>query len=135
LKSNLSSSAEIVLSLTLGLDMTTQMDIEIHNALVDYLAGNTSLDRFRDWFDETTWTVDESDDRAAQALAGEIELRIAEYLNGHRDESELRQALLPQVRTFSHGMLDPRITLSTNTTLRRGATLLGAGIRVEKVFA
>jgi hypothetical protein len=126
----------MVLSLTLGLDMTTQIDIEIHNALVDYLAGNVTLDKFRDWFDEATWTIDESSDRAAQALAGEIELRIAEYLNGHRDETELRQALLPQVRIFSHGLGQSGTTSSNNVTLRLATNLaLDAGIRFERVFA
>jgi hypothetical protein len=116
--------------------MTTQIDIEIHNALVDYLAGNVTLDKFRDWFDEATWTIDESSDRAAQALAGEIELRIAEYLNGHRDETELRQALLPQVRIFSHGLGQSGTTSSNNVTLRLATNLaLDAGIRFERVFA
>jgi hypothetical protein len=130
------SSAEMVLIVTLGLDMTTQIDIEIHNALVDYLAGDTTLDRFRDWFDGATWNIDESADPGAQALAGEIDLRIAEYLNGHRNESELRQALLPQARIFSHGLGQFGITSSDNVTVRRATNLAqGVGIRVERVFA
>lgn len=116
--------------------MTTQIDIEIHNALVDYLAGDTTLDRFRDWFDGATWNIDESADPGAQALAGEIDLRIAEYLNGHRNESELRQALLPQARIFSHGLGQFGITSSDNVTVRRATNLAqGVGIRVERVFA
>lgn len=75
--------------------MVLQTELEIHNQLVRYLADEISLDEFRDWFDQTTWDLDLS----KNALAAEIELRLAEYSSGHRDEAELRKLLRPLAQT------------------------------------
>jgi hypothetical protein len=80
--------------------MVNQSDLEIHNQLVRYLANEISLAEFRDWFDQTTWDVDLQGNPAASELAAEIELRLAEFSNGHRDEADLRRILRPLVKTF-----------------------------------
>jgi hypothetical protein len=70
---------------------------EVRTQLSRYLSGKSSLEQFREWFDVETWGLAAEPDSPLRQLAGEIELRIAEYTNGHRTEDDLRnlfQALL-----------------------------------------
>jgi len=69
----------------------TLQDLRSH--LADYLDGTHSLSEFRDWFDVETWGVAAEPDSLARQIAGEIELRIAEFTNGHLTEDELRRHL------------------------------------------
>ncbi len=114
--------------------MVNQLDLEIHNQLVKYLGAEISLDQFRDWFDASTWDVEAVGNRAAQDLAAEVELRLAEYTNGHRTESELRAIFLPLVTLLVYGEPSFGVTSSGNATLSRVVDLgIGADIRVEMV--
>ncbi len=73
---------------------------ELQSRLVDYLTGNSSLSEFRDWFDLETWGIAAESDSLVRDLAGEIELRLAEFTNGHLSENEVRRHLknlLPEV--------------------------------------
>jgi hypothetical protein len=81
--------------------MVNQLDLDIHNQLVRYLAGEIPLTAFHDWFDQETWDVDLQGNTLASELAAEIELRLAEFSSGHRDEDDLRRILHPLVRTFT----------------------------------
>jgi hypothetical protein len=70
---------------------------EIRTHLGRYLSGKSSLRQFREWFDVETWGLAAEPDSPARQVAGEIELRLAEFTNGHLTEDELRtllQALL-----------------------------------------
>jgi hypothetical protein len=70
---------------------------EIRTHLGRYLSGKSSLWQFREWFDVETWGLAAEPDSPARQVAGEIELRLAEFTNGHLTEDELRtllQALL-----------------------------------------
>jgi len=60
-----------------------------------YLSHEISLDGFREWFDTETWDVIDSSSPATQQVYGEIELRIAEFTNGHLTEDGLRGLLRP----------------------------------------
>lgn len=75
--------------------MDSDLLSEIRDHLRGYLSHETSLSEFRDWFDTETWDTLDSSSPATQQIAGEIELRIAEFTNGHRTESELRTMLQP----------------------------------------
>ena len=68
---------------------------DIRDHLRRYLSHEISLDEFRDWFDSETWDVIDKCSTATQQVAGEIELRIAEFTNGHLSETELRALLQP----------------------------------------
>lgn|SRR5208283_195414 len=73
---------------------------ELRSRLVTYLGGNSSLSEFRDWFDVETWGIAGESDSLLRNLAGEIELRLAEFSNGHLSENEVRrhfENLLPEV--------------------------------------
>lgn len=82
--------------------MKIRLDLEIHSQLVKYLAGEQALGDFRDWFDASTWDIEQSGlSQDAFEVAGEIELRFSEFSNGHLTETELRKKLLPLARQFS----------------------------------
>jgi len=68
---------------------------DIRDHLRRYLSHEISLDEFRDWFDSETWDVIDTRSTATQQVAGEIDLRIAEFTNGHLSETELRALLQP----------------------------------------
>jgi hypothetical protein len=73
---------------------------ELRDRLSTYLTGNSSLSEFRDWFDVETWDMAAEPDSSAREVAGEIELRLAEFTNGHLSEDELRhhfEGFLPEV--------------------------------------
>jgi hypothetical protein len=82
--------------------MDRRLDLDIHDQLVSYLAELTSLDAFRDWFDSSTWDLQETGaNQDAVRLASEVELRLAEFASGHWTEDELKTKLLPLVRSFA----------------------------------
>lgn len=68
---------------------------DIRDRLRRYLSREISLDQFREWFDLETWDVIDKASSATQQFAGEIELRLAEFTNGHLSEAELRALLQP----------------------------------------
>ena len=71
------------------------LDIEIRRQLLCYMANEISLQDFRDWFISATWNVERTGNIIAQEVAHEIELRFAEFSNGHWAEQELRRKLRP----------------------------------------
>lgn len=67
--------------------------------MTQYLSGGIPLSQFRDWFDAETWHLDMEPDAPLGQIVGEIELRLAEFTNGHRTEDDLRyhlESLLPK---------------------------------------
>lgn len=87
--------------------MSAQLETEIHDNLVRYLSGQTTLEQFRDWFDAATWDLNPAGTTRLFQLAGEIDLRLAEFTNGHLTESELRAELRPLVETVATGSAGP----------------------------
>ncbi len=73
--------------------MTSGIDLEIRASLVRYLSDEISLAEFEDWFVPVAWGIERTGNRGAIELAGEIELRLAEFSNGHWSEPELRGKL------------------------------------------
>lgn len=68
---------------------------DVQRYLADYLTGKISLSQFRDWFDAETWELDIVPETPRGQVVGEIELRLAEFTNGHRTEDDLRSMLQP----------------------------------------
>lgn len=60
--------------------------------LVRYLEDQVSLRAFQERFIREAWNLPA--DAESSALVGDIELRLAEYTNGHLDERELRQEFI-----------------------------------------
>lgn len=73
--------------------MNANLIREIRKHLESYLSGKSSLRQFREWFDVETWGLAAESDSPVRQLAGEIELRIAEFTNGHLSEDDLRAML------------------------------------------
>ena len=71
--------------------------LKLQTELSRYLGNETTLDEFRDWFDDETWGLAAEPDSPVRKMAGEIELHIAEFTNGHLPEQELRKLLRPLV--------------------------------------
>src|SRR5215467_6938192 len=74
----------------LGL-MPQTLERDIRERLAHYLAGDSTLERFQDWFVPATWNVAKSGPQGAARLAYAIDLRLAEYSNGDWLESELQK--------------------------------------------
>ena len=67
--------------------------MEIRDRLARYLNGDLALHEFEEWFVPVAWSIEQSRNANAIELAGEIELRLAEFSNGHLSEPELRSKM------------------------------------------
>ncbi len=77
------------------------IDVEIRNKLAQYLASAISLRAFQEWFVPLTWDIQNTQCLHVLDLVYGIELKIAEYTNGHLSEDDLRQALSPMVESYT----------------------------------
>jgi hypothetical protein len=68
--------------------------IELKNKLCDYIASRINLSDFEDWFIPKYWDVHQKNDMILSQSVYDIELRLAEYSNGHWTENELKEHLL-----------------------------------------
>ena len=73
--------------------MEQDLLLAIRTQLGRYLNGKSSLQQFRQWFDVETWGVAAGEASPVRQIAGEIELRLAEFTSGHLSESQLRAML------------------------------------------
>ncbi len=67
---------------------------QVRKQLAKFFAGKLSLPDFEEWLTRETWNIQRLKDSTVWDLAGAIELRLAEYSNGHLDEKELRTLLM-----------------------------------------
>jgi len=81
--------------------MNSNLDLIIRGELIRYLVGEISLRDFQNWFVSATWNLEETHNSLAQELASEIQLKLAEYTNGHWSEEELRRILRPLVQSYT----------------------------------
>jgi hypothetical protein len=70
------------------------LETTIRRYLVDYLADDTSLNDFTDWFIGATWNIEKEGTAEAKELAYAIDLALAEASSGLLALDELRVALL-----------------------------------------
>ena len=66
------------------------MEKEILKHLLRYLRGQDSLASLEEWFIPATWQINQTRDRDAVAVSRRISLGLAEFLNGHWTEDELK---------------------------------------------
>ena len=86
------------------MNQTTVHDIQSH--LSRYLSNTTTLQEFRNWFDDESWGLAAEPDSQARRMAGGIELRIAEFTSSHLTEDELRKLLTPLVPNADAGQIE-----------------------------
>jgi hypothetical protein len=77
------------------------MENIIRERLAQYLDARITLREFQAWFVPATWNLEATADPAAFNLATEIELRLAEFTNGHITESQLRDIFLSIATTYT----------------------------------
>jgi hypothetical protein len=65
-------------------------DLEISYRLAQYVRGEEPLVEFRRWLLPLVWDLAEPGNDEVSQLASRIELRLAEYMNGHWTEDDLR---------------------------------------------
>jgi hypothetical protein len=87
--------------------MTAPIDLEIRDWLGRYLNGDISLHEFEDWFVPVSWRIEQTHNAKAIELAGEVELRLAEYTNDDVTEDELRSELQPLVSLYETEYIPP----------------------------
>lgn len=109
--------------------MNEPLILELSNALQRYLASQSSLSEFRDWFDAATWNLEETDILLQQVI-GEIELRLAEFSNGHWSESELRERFIPLL-TVAVVSARPLITTGVSNVTSSPATDPRSGFGIQ----
>lgn len=80
-----------------------------------YLSNECTLGEFRDWFDDETWGLAADTDSPLRQLAGEIELRIAEFTNGHLAEADLRRQL--EDRLFEYDFQVPVMNIEPSVEM------------------
>lgn len=77
------------------------LDVDIRRSLSRFIVGEISIEEFEDWFVAATWEVEKSGNINAIDLAREVDLRLAEFSNGHWSVDELRRKFRPFVETYS----------------------------------
>lgn len=87
--------------------MTGGIDLEIRERLGRYLNRDISLHDFQTWFVPVLWNIEQTHNIKAIELAGEVELRLAEYTNDHWTEDELRSKLQPLVSLYETEYIPP----------------------------
>ena len=64
-------------------------DISLREQLARYLAGETTLQKFREWFVPAVWNLT-AESQLLSPVTRRVELRLAEYLNGSWSEDDLK---------------------------------------------
>jgi hypothetical protein len=87
--------------------MTGGIDLEIRERLWRYLNRDISLHDLQAWFVPVLWDIEQTHNPKAIELAGEVELRLAEYTNDDWTEDELRSELQPLVSLYETEYIPP----------------------------
>jgi len=80
--------------------MESQSESEIREQLARYLAGQSTLNEFQDWFVPRSWNFHKNADPSLQRLVSSVELAIAEFTNGDWSSQELRGILNLLLKTY-----------------------------------
>jgi len=72
--------------------MSSSLEQQIREAVLQYTADLVSLRQFQDWFASQTWdSLAETD--AVRRLVNEIDLLLAEFSSGHWTDQEVKSKL------------------------------------------
>ena len=66
------------------------MNQDLVIVLLGYSKGFITLDRLREWLGENVWELSSSESPLDRMILGELELALAEYDRGDRDEFYIR---------------------------------------------
>ncbi len=71
--------------------MNSSLRTEIEKRLSQYLAGQSTLAEFHNWYIPIVWDID-AEPEGVKRFAHRLQLFLAEFSNGDRTEDELRSA-------------------------------------------
>jgi hypothetical protein len=74
-----------------------ELDVEIRERVWRYVAGDTTLEAFREWFSAIAWDIDRRADTRTCDTVHEIDLFLAEFDHGDWSEAELKERIAPLV--------------------------------------
>jgi hypothetical protein len=80
---------------------------EVREELTKFLAHAQTLDALNEWLGRNTWNI-HRESSLVRDLVGAIELRLAEFSNGHCNQEELRE-YLAALLTNEHSGLQTRV--------------------------
>jgi hypothetical protein len=83
-------------------------DISLRQQIARYLSGELTLREFREWFLPAVWKQGE-EGQLLSPITRRVELRLAEYMNGHWDEDALKSLFSREAPNT--GSLGPIITV------------------------
>jgi len=72
--------------------MPSELQLEIQQHLMQYLAGEESLTQFEDWFAPVLWDID-AEDEHTRKCAGTIHILLSEFSRGDRTLQDFRSKL------------------------------------------
>jgi hypothetical protein len=72
---------------------------EIREQVVQYLQNQITLTDLNDWLTQRSWNMHLDSPLDAQHFAAAVELRLAEYSEGHLSREQLQDALIDLVRS------------------------------------
>jgi hypothetical protein len=106
--------------------MQRSLDSEVRSHLVDYLAGEESLQEFRSWFvPNALATVEEQVvDTWTKGLVYTVELHMAEHGHGDWSEQELREQFAELLETRREAVALGAPPASYTTFASAGTTLV-----------
>jgi hypothetical protein len=90
----------------------SQIDLEVSDRIARYLAGQSSLAEFRRWLLPIVWELAEPTSDERSDLANMVELRMAEFMNGHWTEADLRLLLARMLPSTSSLVSDLTLRVS-----------------------
>lgn len=83
----------------------SSFDVALREQLARYVAGEITLAEFRRWFLPQIWDLAE-DDQSVSPITRRVELRLAEFMNGHWSEDDLKRFFVRETpQTGSLGAL------------------------------
>lgn len=118
--------------------MKPSLHHELNDRLSRYLAGQIDLSEFHDWFIPASWDID-AESQQFKRLAHRLQLLLAEFSNGDRDEQDLRNnfwSLLERASvtvTIGQGLPASSSTSVTSQVVVPAARPVGTGHAVAHV--
>jgi hypothetical protein len=97
----------------------------IRDKLNQLVGGKIALDEFEDWIVAESWNMHQHSDPIAQAFVSAIELRLAEYSDGHLSISDM----IDEFRLLLAGRRVFNVRLNADPIVHGS----GSSISVEKV--
>lgn len=108
-----------------------------------FLGDVLPLDDFEDWLVGASWNMHRNADREVQQLVGAVELRLAEYSQGHLDPLDLKhelhmlllhgcqpKAMLMPVFSLT---FDPELALTVSGTTQEPSTIQRIVVAVDRM--